>query len=132
MRGQPWPVAMLIAMMCLVRFGLAAYGYAMPVALMEQLAAAASDNVQMPYIIRVWAIRDMALAVLVVTARPGTIKPLLIACIVVDASDMLSAWLGHRAGLFTYDDMLSLMTTAVAALVPEILALALITRSRRT
>jgi hypothetical protein len=130
MRGQPALIALLIALMCAIRFGLAAYGYLAPEALMAQLGAAAADNPQMPYIVRVWAIRDMVLAVLVLTARPATIGPLLVACIVIDLTDILSAWLSGRAGLFTPADTLSLMTTAVAALVPETLALLLIRRRR--
>jgi hypothetical protein len=131
MREQPLFIALLIGLMCLVRFGLAAYGYAAPEALMTQLAAPVADNPQMPYIIRVWAIRDMVLAILVATARPATIKPLLMACIVIDTTDILSAWLAGRAGLFSPAETVSLMTTAIAALVPETLALVLIRRAAR-
>lgn len=131
MRGQSAAVMVLVGLMCLVRFGLAAYGYLLPSALMEQLAAPAADNLQMPYIIRVWAVRDMVIAVLVATAGPAMIRTLLVACIAIDATDILSAWLGGRAGLFDPAATLSLMTTAIAALVPESLALLLIARRRR-
>jgi hypothetical protein len=53
---------MLLALMCLVRFGLAAFGYAAPEALMAELGAPITANPQMPYIVRVWAVRDMVLA----------------------------------------------------------------------
>lgn len=74
MRGQVWYLAVLIAAMCAVRGGLAAYGYIEPVALMESLGVPATSNVQMPYVIRVWAIRDIVLALLVVLATPKTIS----------------------------------------------------------
>jgi hypothetical protein len=128
MRGQPAAIAVLVGLMCLVRFGLALFGYLAPEALMAQLGAPAADNPQMPYIVRVWAVRDMVLAMLVVTARPAMLRPLLIACIVIDTTDILSAWLAGRDGLFDGPQVLGLMTTAIAALVPESLALWLLWR----
>lgn len=126
MRGQVWYLAVLIAAMCAVRGGLAAYGYIEPVALMESLGAPAATNIQMPYIIRVWAIRDVVLALLVVLATPRTVKPLLIACIVIDLTDVLSAHLGGVSGLFSPADTWNLKLTAIAALVPECIALAVV------
>lgn len=126
MRGQVWYLAILIAAMCAVRGGLAAYGYVEPVALMESLGVPTASNIQMPYIIRVWAIRDIVLALLVVLATPKTIKPLLIACIAIDLTDILSAHLGGIGGLFDPTDTWHLKLTAIAALVPECIALAVI------
>jgi hypothetical protein len=131
MRGQPPLIAALVAVMCLVRFGLALFAYVAPEALMAELGAPAAANPQMLYIVRVWAIRDMVLAVLVVTARPAMLRPLLIACIVIDATDIFSAWLAGRAGLFDAADTWGLMITAIAALVPESLALWLLSRRDR-
>ncbi|OYU15185.1 MAG: hypothetical protein CFE37_07285 [Alphaproteobacteria bacterium PA4] len=128
MRGQPTLIAGLLLVMVLVRFGLAAFGYAVPDALMAALGAPADANPQMPYIVRVWAVRDMVLALLVLLARPATLTPLLIACIAIDATDVLSAVLAGRAGLFDAPDTFGLMTTAIAALVPETLALILLRR----
>jgi hypothetical protein len=54
------------------------------------------------------------------------------ACIVIDTTDILSAWLAGRAGLFSPAETVSLMTTAIAALIPETLALVLIRRAART
>jgi hypothetical protein len=127
-RGQPASVILLLAIMCAVRFGLAAFAYAMPDALMAELGALPAANLQAPYIVRVWAVRDMVLALLVVAARPAWLQPLLLACIVIDSTDIGSAWLSGRAGLFSPDDTLGLMGTAVAALVPELLALWLVRR----
>jgi hypothetical protein len=131
MREQPPLIAVLVGLMCLVRFGLALFAYLAPEALMAELGAPFGTNPQAPYIVRVWAIRDMVLAVLVVTARPAMLRPLLIACIVIDATDILSAWLAGRAGLFDGPDTLGLMTTAIAALVPEVLALWLLAQRDR-
>lgn len=130
MRGQVWYVAALIALMCAVRGGLAAYGYVDPVGLMEALGAPAASNLQAPYIVRVWAIRDFVLALLVLLATPSTIRPLLLACIAIDMTDVLSAHLSGVSGLFTAADTWHLKLTAIAALVPECIALAIISWRR--
>lgn len=126
MRGQVWYLAALIAAMCAVRGGLAAYGYLYPDQLMDSLGASIASNPQMPYIVRVWAIRDVVLALLVVLARPQTIRGLLIACIAIDATDIVSAHLAGAAGLFDAGDTWHLKLTAIAALVPESIALAIL------
>lgn len=123
MRNQVWYVALLIGIMGLIRLGLAAIGYINPPWLMEQLGAPAAANLQMPYILRVWAIRDIVLAILVLTANPNTIKPLLLACIAIDCTDVLSAFFSGMTGLFNPDDTRSLQLTAIAALIPETIAL---------
>lgn len=128
MRNQVWYVAMLIGIMGLIRFGLAAIGYINPPWLMEQLGAPVAANLQMPYILRVWAIRDIVLAILVLTANPSTIKPLLWACIAIDCTDVLSAFFSGMAGLFNPTDTRSLQLTAIAALIPETIALGFILR----
>ncbi len=130
MRGQPAIIALLLALMCLVRFGLAAFAYAAPEALMAELGAPLAANPQMSYVVRVWAVRDMVIALLVLLARPAWLLPLLIGCIAIDCTDILSAWLSGRAGQFSPKDTMGLMGTAVAALVPETLALLLMLRDR--
>jgi hypothetical protein len=127
MRGQSWDVALLIGLMCLVRFSLSAVGYADPLWLMTQLNIPIDSNIQMPYIIRVWAIRDIVLAILVAIADLRTVKTLLLACIAIDATDVISAHLSGVAGLFNASETWSLKLTAIAALVPESIALALLT-----
>lgn len=129
MRNQVWYVATLIGIMCLIRFGLSAIGYVDPHWLMQQLGAPIKANLQMPYIIRVWAIRDMVLAILVVFSNQATIKVLLFACIAIDLTDIWSAHLSGLEGLFSATDTWSLKLTAIAALFPESAALALIMRS---
>jgi hypothetical protein len=127
MRGQSWYIALLIGLMCLIRFSLSAVGYADPLWLMEQLSIPIDSNVQMPYIVRVWAIRDIVLAVIVTFANRSTVKTLLFACVAIDTTDIISAQLSGVAGLFNASETWSLKLTAIAALVPELLALVLLT-----
>jgi hypothetical protein len=127
MRDQRWYIALLIGLMCLVRFSLSAVGYADPQWLMEQLSIPINSNIQMPYIIRVWAIRDIVIAVLVVFAKRTTVRSLLLACVAIDATDIVSAHLSGVAGLFNASETWSLKLTAIAALVPELMALVLLT-----
>ncbi len=127
MRGQIWYVAFLIGLMCIIRFSLSAVGYADPHWLMEQLNIPINSNVQMPYVIRVWSIRDIVLAVLVAFANKSSLKTLLLACIAIDITDIVSAHLSGAAGLFNTADTWSLKLTAIAALVPELTALVLLT-----
>jgi hypothetical protein len=128
MREQAWYVVLLIAVMCLVRFLTSAIGYIDPHWLMTQFGIPTTSNPQMPYIIRVWAIRDIVLSLLVVFANKNTIKTLLIACVSIDATDIVSAHLSFMAGLFNAADAWSLKLTAIAALVPELAALGFIFR----
>lgn len=127
MRDQRWYIALLIGLMCLIRFSLSAVGYADPLWLMEQLSIPIDSNIQMPYIIRVWAIRDIVLAVIVAFANRSTVQTLLLACVAIDATDIMSAHLSGVAGLFNASETWSLKLTAIAALVPELMALILLT-----
>jgi hypothetical protein len=127
MRDQRWYVALLIGLMCLIRFSLSAVGYADPLWLMGQLSIPIDSNIQMPYIIRVWAIRDIVLAVIVAFANRSTVQTLLLACVAIDATDIMSAHLSGVAGLFNVSETWSLKLTAIAALVPELMALVLLT-----
>lgn len=126
MRGQSWSIALLIGLMCLIRFSLSAVGYADPLWLMHQLSISIDSNIQMPYIIRVWAVRDIVLAVLVAFANRDTVKMLLLACIAIDTTDIISAHLSGAAGLFSESETWTLKLTAIAALVPELIAVALL------
>ena len=126
MRGQSWYIALLIGLMCLIRFSLSAVGYVDPLWLMAQFNIPIDSNIQMPYIIRVWAIRDIVLAIVVATADRRNVITLLLACIAIDATDVVSAHLSGVAGLFNISDTRSLQLTAIAALIPEIIALVLI------
>ena len=129
MRNQSWYVASLIGLMCLIRFSLSAIGYVNPPWFMEELGISLSSNPQMPYTIRAWAIRDIVLSVLVALANRTTVKMLLIGCVAIDTTDIVSAYLSGMAGLFGEEDgwLLKLTSTAVAALVLEFGALLFLT-----
>jgi hypothetical protein len=126
MKGQSWYVALLVGLMCLIRFGVSAVGYIDPLWLMAQFNIPLDSNIQMPYIIRVWAIRDIVLATIVAIADRSSVRTLLLACITIDATDIMSAHLSRAAGLFDAAETRSFQLTAVAALIPEIIALVLI------
>lgn len=101
MRGQSWYIALLIGLMCLIRLSLSGLGYADPLWLMQKLSISIDSNIQMPYIIRVWAIRDIVLAVIVALANRGSVRTLLLACIAIDTTDIISAHLSGAVGLFS-------------------------------
>lgn len=126
MRGQNWYIACLIGLMCVIRFSLSAIGYLDPPWLMSQLGISIETNLQMPYIIRVWAIRDIILALLVATANKNIVRTLLLACIAIDIFDTVSAQLSNASGLFSTSETWSLQLTAIIALVPELIAVILL------
>lgn len=128
MRGQIWYVAILIGLMCLIRFSLSAFGYATPHWFMEEVGISWSSNPQMPYAIRAWAIRDIVISLLVALADKTTVKMLLVGCIAIDFTDIISAYSSGVAGLFGTADgwLLKLTSTAIAALLLELGALALL------
>lgn len=112
----------------MIRFSLSAFGYINPPWFMEEIGLSLSANPQMPYAIRAWAIRDIILSVLVVCADKRAVKLLLMGCIAVDFTDILSAYLSGIAGLFGTADgwLLKLTATAIAALFLEFAALILL------
>lgn len=128
MRGQLWYVALLVGLMCIIRFSLSAFGYANPPWFMEEVGISLSANPQMPYAIRAWAIRDMVISVLVVLADKTAIKLWLAGCIAIDFTDIISAYLSGAAGLFGAADgwLLKLTSTAIACLILELSALILL------
>ena len=126
MRGQSWYIVLLIGLMCLIRFSMSAVGYVDPLWLMTQLNIPIDSNIQMPYIIRVWAIRDIVLAIVVAVADRQTVITLLLACIAIDTTDVVSAHLSGVAGLFNNSETRSLQLAAIAAIIPETIALALL------
>jgi len=128
MRGQIWYIALLIGLMCVIRFSLSAFGYADPHWFMEKIGISLSSNPQMPYAIRAWAIRDIVISVVVALADKTTVKMLLAGCVAIDFMDIVSAYLSGVAGLFGTADgwLLKLTSTAIAALLLELGALTLL------
>ncbi|MDJ0588495.1 MAG: hypothetical protein QNJ72_00680 [Pleurocapsa sp. MO_226.B13] len=133
MRGQTRYVALLIGLMCLIRFSLSAFGYATPHWFMEAVGISWSSNPQMPYAIRAWAIRDLVISILVVLADRTVIKLLLIGCVAIDLTDIVSAYLSIIAGSFETADggLLKLTSTAIAALVLELGAIILLLKENQ-
>lgn len=133
MRSQIWYIALPIGLMCAIRFGLAATGYAAPQWLMEEIGLSPAANPQMPYAIRAWAIRDLIIAALVVLADRHAVKALLLGCVAIDATDIISAYSSGTAGLFGTADgwLLKLTATAIAALLLELGALTLMSIAKQ-
>jgi hypothetical protein len=132
MRGQIWYIALLIGLMCIIRFSLSVFGYANPPWFMKEIGISLSSNPQMPYAIRAWAIRDIMVSVLVAFADKTTVKMLLAGCVAIDFTDIVSAYLSGVAGLFGTEDswLLKLTSTAIAALILELGALILLSIRR--
>ena len=130
MRNQIWYVTLLIGLMCLIRFSLSTFGYIAPHWFMEEVGISLSSNPQMPYAIRAWAIRDIVISLLVVFADKTMIKMLLIGCVAIDLTDIISAYLSGVAGLFDTADgwLLKLTSTAIAALLLELSAIAFLSK----
>lgn len=128
MRGQVWYIAATIGLMCLIRFSLGVFGYAEPQWFMAESGISLSSNPQLPYAIRAWAIRDIVISVLVVFASKTNVNMLLVGCIAIDFTDIISAYLSGKAGLFDTADgwLLKLASTAIAALILEVGALLVI------
>jgi hypothetical protein len=128
MRNQIWYIALPIGLMCLIRFSLSVFGYAAPNWFMEEIGISLSSNPQMPYAIRAWAIRDVVIAVIVALADKNNVKLLLVGCVAIDFTDIVSAYLSGVAGLFGTADgwLLKLTSTAIAALLLELGALVLL------
>ena len=130
MRNQIWYVTLLIGLMCFIRFSLSAFGYIAPHWFMEEVGISLSSNPQMPYAICAWAIRDIVISLLVVFADKTMIKMLLIGCVAIDLTDIISAYLSGVAGLFDTADgwLLKLTSTAIAALLLELSAIAFLSK----
>ncbi|WP_310424147.1 hypothetical protein [Chamaesiphon sp. VAR_48_metabat_135_sub] len=128
MKGQIWYIALPIGLMCAIRFSLSAFGYASPHWLMEEVGLSLSSNPQIPYTIRVWAIRDIVLSILIVFADKSMVKMLLFACVAIDSTDIISAYLSGLSGVFDATDgwLLKLTSTAIAALILDLVALTLL------
>jgi hypothetical protein len=122
MKDQTRWIAFWIGLMCLLRFSFSAFGYVDPLRFMHEIGIPLTAEAQMSFAIRSWAIRDMAIAGLVVVANPTTIRPLLVMCVAIDCTDILSAALTGTATRW----VLQLVVAVIAALLPELIALILL------
>ncbi len=125
MYGYSRAVVVLLLLMCVARAGIAGFGYLAPQTALEMYGLPGEAG-PIEYLARVWGIRDVVLAVLVATAGRSYLKPLILACIVIELSDALSAWLGYADGYFTYEHLIGQLLTVGVALVPESIAIVLI------
>lgn len=114
-----------------VRGGLAAVGYASPDWLSENLGAPPEQNPKLGYVVRVWAARDIALAAITLAAPATHTVRLLRLLIAVDVADIASAQISRRRGDVSDQDARSLTFTAIAAIIPQAIALASIARQKR-
>jgi len=129
MRGQPTLIAVLIGVACLVRFSLGAVAYLAPMWLLGLDPVAGTESV--PYFVRIYAVRDIVLAVLLVSATPNYVVPLLIGCIVVDGGDLLAVILAGASGAATSGETVALVGLSTAFVTIQAIALHLIRRRIR-
>jgi len=129
MRGQPTLIAVLIGVACLVRFSLGAVAYLAPMWLLGLDPVAGTESV--PYFVRIYAVRDIVLAVLLGSATPNYVAPLLIGCIVVDGGDLLAGILAGASGAATSGETVALVGLAAAFVTIQVIALHLIRRRTR-
>jgi len=124
MRGQSTLIAVLIGVTCLVRFSLGAAGYLAPLWLLRLDPVAGTEAV--PYFVRIYAVRDMVLAVLLVSATPNYVAPVLIGCIVADGGDLLAGILAGASGAATSGETVALVGLAATFVAIQAVALHLI------
>jgi len=124
MRSQPTLIAVLIAVACLVRFSLGAVGYLAPMWLVGLDPVAGTEY--LPYFVRIYAVRDIVLAVLLVSATPSYVVPLLIGCIVADGGDLLAGIIAGASGAATSGETVALVGLAAAFVTIQAIALHLI------
>jgi len=136
MRATKLWIILLLGLMCAVRAGLGLAGYIAPDWVMGSFGIDPAANPNMAYVVRVWAIRDIVIAGLVVTTLvlgwlDRRLAILVIGCIAIELGDVLSAGLAAASPAYDAAQGVELASTAILALVPETLALLLLRRLRR-
>ena len=130
MFGYGRVVAGLILAMCSIRFGVAIFAYAAPETAFATFNLVWEERSLLFYFVKVWAIRDMAIAALILFSGRNWIAHLLTACVFIETSDIVSTYLAMERGLFTFEEAQSQASTAVLALILELFAILLIKRHR--
>ena len=124
-------VIALLLVMTTGRFAIAALGYFFPAFSTQIYGFDFEPQDPVWYFVRVWAGRDMIISLLVLTSRRDYLVPLLVACIGVEISDLVSSYLAYQSGALDADHYVAQLWTIIApALAPETLALLLILRAR--
>ncbi|OQW71261.1 MAG: hypothetical protein BVN33_14955 [Proteobacteria bacterium ST_bin13] len=128
LKQSPAVIALLLIMVA-GRGMVAALSYFAPVLAMDIYGFNFLPSDPVWYFIRVWAGRDIILSLLVLTSRPNYLVPLLIACLGVEASDIVAASLGYASGALDLSHFQAQLATILApAMIPEGIALYLIIR----
>lgn len=132
LKQSPIIIALLLIMV-VGRGTVAALSYFAPELAMEIYGFNFRPSDPVWYFIRVWAGRDIILSLLVLTSRPHYLVPLLIACLGVEASDLVAASLGYASGALDAAHFQAQLVTILApAMIPEAMALFFIVRRNRT
>jgi len=85
-----------------------------------------------PYFVRIYAVRDVVLSVLLGSATPNYVAPLLIGCIVADGGDLLAGILAGVSGAATSGETVALVGLAAAFVTIQAIVLHLIRRGTRS
>lgn len=80
-------------------------------------------NPQMPFMTRMFGVRDLVLGAGALTAGDGDRRRWLQACVVADAADAVAALLGHRGGYLSTPGAVMVGGLAAAATVAGVIAL---------
>jgi hypothetical protein len=121
-------ITTLVLFSCAIRFGVAAPSYLLPDTMFLLFGMQQGQGSPIMYFVKVWAVRDIVLALLVVFASRQHIKTLLAACVAIESSDALAVYLTYSAGTFSGIQALNQLSTVALALVSEAAALVMISR----
>jgi hypothetical protein len=86
---------------------------------------------EVPFLIRIYAIRDVALAVLLASATASYVIPLLIGCLATDAGDLFSGILAGTSGASSPGEIVAFSALCVSFIAFEAIALYLIRREKQ-
>jgi len=97
-----------------------------PSLLMAPLGFSLPDNLQGTYLVRLWAARDIVMAILALyflnIKEMKAFFALVLAWVVVDSIDVISACLAYSSGYFDAKSTLMLISMALSGLIPEAIA----------
>ncbi len=124
-------VIILIVVVAALRGLLALAGFFAPQFVMRELGAPPELNPHMPYVVRVWAIRDIVLAGFLMSERHRRAVVALLLVAIIDAVDVISAGLAALEGPYDAPTALGLAGVAIAFLIPELVAIAWIRSAQR-
>jgi hypothetical protein len=118
----------LLLFMCIARGGLGAFSYIAPEAAFSAFSLPHDPNSPIVYFVRLWAGRDVMIALLILFTPRAHLRAMLYFCIGVELFDFTGAYLGFKAGFFTFQNFIDQVLTVCLAFIPETIALALMVR----